>query len=160
MVVRLARRLAAPGAAADEVDLAEDPDGVLAVAEGGERRLVVAHDRRFAVADDADAGELVRGVRIGVDGDGRQPVLRQRVVTQTQAVLESTSSPAEMLGALFTGKPIAEQQQLLETLGRAGAGLYRRMAETEQDPAVRQELLASAEREELNAAALARLRRR
>jgi uncharacterized protein (TIGR00369 family) len=82
------------------------------------------------------------------------------LVTQTQAVLEATQSPAEMLGALFAGKPIAEQQQLLETLERAGAGLYRRMAEAERDPAVRRELLESAEREEQNAAALTRLLRR
>lgn len=82
------------------------------------------------------------------------------LVTQTQAVLEGTRSPAEMLGALFAGKPVVEQQQLLETLERAGAGIHRRMAEAEQDPDVRRELLASAEREEQNAATLARLLRR
>ena len=39
-------------------------------------------------------------------------------------------------------------------LERAGAGLYRQLAASEADPAVREELLRSAEREEANAATL------
>lgn len=82
------------------------------------------------------------------------------LVTQTQAVLEATRSPLESLNALFAGKSLAEQQSLLESLERAGAALYRRMAEAEPDAAARRELLASAEREDANAEALVRLRGR
>ncbi len=89
------------------------------------------------------------------DPEGRLIAL----VTQTQAVLEARRGPAETLAAFFEGQPLAEQQQLLETLEHAGAALYRQWAGATDDPAVRGELLASAEREDQNAAALARLRR-
>lgn len=82
------------------------------------------------------------------------------LVTQTQAVLEATVSPLESLNALFAGKSPAEQQSLLESLERAGAALYRRLAETETDAAARRALLESAAREEANAETLAQLRGR
>ncbi len=89
------------------------------------------------------------------DPEGRLIAL----VTQTQAVLEARRGPAETLAAFFEGQPLAEQQQLLEKLEHAGAALYRQWAEVTDDPAARAELLAGAEREDQNAAALARLRR-
>jgi len=79
------------------------------------------------------------------------------LVTQTQAVLEGKQRPAEMMASLFAGKSIAEQEGLLEMLERAGAGLYRQLAANEADPAVREELLRAAEREEANAEALQRI---
>jgi 1,4-dihydroxy-2-naphthoyl-CoA hydrolase len=79
------------------------------------------------------------------------------LVTQTQAVLEATRSPIDGLNALFAGKSLAEQQSLLESLERAGAGLYRRLAELETDPEKRRVLLESAAREDANAEALLRL---
>jgi len=79
------------------------------------------------------------------------------LVTQTQAVLEGKQRPAEMMASLFAGKSIAEQEELLEMLERAGAGLYRQLAANEADPAVREELLRAAEREEANAEALQRI---
>jgi uncharacterized protein (TIGR00369 family) len=79
------------------------------------------------------------------------------LVTQTQAVLEGKQRPAEVMASLFAGKSTAEQEELLELLERAGAGLYRQLATAESDPAVREELLRAAEREEANAAALARI---
>jgi uncharacterized protein (TIGR00369 family) len=79
------------------------------------------------------------------------------LVTQTQVVLEGKQRPAEMMASLFAGKSIAEQEELLEMLERAGAGLYRQLAANEADPAVREELLRAAEREEANAEALQRI---
>jgi uncharacterized protein (TIGR00369 family) len=79
------------------------------------------------------------------------------LVTQTQAVLEGKQRPAEMMASLFAGKSTAEQEELLEMLERAGAGLYRQLAANEADPAVREELLRAAEREEANAEALQRI---
>jgi hypothetical protein len=61
------------------------------------------------------------------------------------------------MASLFAGKSTVEQEELLELLERAGAGLYRQLATAESDPAVREELLRAAEREEANAAALARI---
>jgi 1,4-dihydroxy-2-naphthoyl-CoA hydrolase len=79
------------------------------------------------------------------------------LVTQTQAVLEGKQRPAEMMASLFAGKSIPEQEELLEMLERAGAGLYRQLAAGESDPAVRDELLRAAEREDANAEALGRI---
>lgn len=82
------------------------------------------------------------------------------VVTQTQAVLEAAPQPADpiaVLGALFAGKPLDEQQRLLATLEHAGAATYRSLAARVDDPAVRAELERAAEREEENARVLERL---
>ena len=79
------------------------------------------------------------------------------LVTQTQAVLEARQRPAEVMASLFAGKSSSEQEELLEVLERAGAGLYRQLAASEADTGVREELLRSAEREEANAATLARI---
>jgi len=82
--------------------------------------------------------------------DGRLVAL----VTQTQIVLAAKQTPQEILVALFAEKPESEQKALLATLERAGAGLYRAWAATEPDPAIREALLAAADREEENARTL------
>ncbi|HTO69163.1 MAG TPA: PaaI family thioesterase [Myxococcota bacterium] len=79
------------------------------------------------------------------------------LVTQTQAVLERTRAPDEVLSALFAGKSLPEQQALLASLERAGGALYQSFAEHATDAQVKDELLAAAEREEANAVALERL---
>ena len=79
------------------------------------------------------------------------------LVTQTQAVLEAKPQALEVLAGLFAGKTDAEGKALLETLERSGAALYRRWAESEADPAAREELLRGAEREDQNAETLRKL---
>jgi 1,4-dihydroxy-2-naphthoyl-CoA hydrolase len=79
------------------------------------------------------------------------------LVTQTQIVLAPKSAsggPQEVLTALFAEKPLDEQKALLATLERAGAGLYRAWAANEADGAMKEALLAAAEREEENARTL------
>jgi 1,4-dihydroxy-2-naphthoyl-CoA hydrolase len=73
------------------------------------------------------------------------------LVTQTQIVLAAKQTPQEVLAALFAEKPLDEQKALLATLERAGAGLYRAWAANESDAAMKEALLAAAEREEENA---------
>jgi uncharacterized protein (TIGR00369 family) len=116
---------------------------------------------RSGTAIEGDCTPLHRGRRTMVwqtrvlAPEGRMIAL----VTQTQAVLEGKQRPAEVMASLFAGKSIAEQEELLEMLERAGAGLYRQLAAGESDPAVRGELLRAAEREDENAEALARILR-
>jgi len=76
------------------------------------------------------------------------------LVTQTQIVLAAKQTPQEVLAALFAEKPVDEQKALLATLERAGAGLYRAWAASESDAAVKEALLAAADREEENARTL------
>jgi uncharacterized protein (TIGR00369 family) len=116
---------------------------------------------RSGTAIEGDCTPLHRGRRTMVwqtrvlAPEGRMIAL----VTQTQAVLEGKQRPAELMASLFAGKSIAEQEELLEMLERAGAGLYRQLAAGESDPAVRGELLRAAEREDANAEALQRILR-
>ena len=93
---------------------------------------------------------LVWQTRVTVDG--RLVAL----VTQTQIVLAAKQTPQEVLAALFAEKPVDEQKALLATLERAGAGLYRAWAVNEADAAMKEALLAAAEREEENARTLER----
>lgn len=79
------------------------------------------------------------------------------LVTQTQAVLERARPPAELMAGLFAGKSEREQEELLATLERAGGALYRNLATIATDAKAKDELLAAAEREDANAAALERL---
>jgi len=58
------------------------------------------------------------------------------------------------LAGLFQGRPAADQRALLAALERAGAAVYRALAEQEPDEAAKAELLAAAEREEQNARVL------
>jgi uncharacterized protein (TIGR00369 family) len=81
------------------------------------------------------------------------------LVTQTQAVLERTREPAEVMAGLFAGKSPVEQQQLLRSLERAGSALYRNLAEAASDAKTKDELIRAAEREDENAVTLERLLR-
>ncbi len=62
--------------------------------------------------------------------------------------------PGETLQQLFAGKTVAEQKALLAQLERAGAAVYRHLAESESDPAKKEALLAAAGREDENAGVL------
>lgn len=75
------------------------------------------------------------------------------IVTQTQAVLAdgATQAPEEMIAALFGGKSVREQKELLAKLERGGAAVYRALAAQEEDEAAKADLLACAQREEDNA---------
>jgi hypothetical protein len=57
----------------------------------------------------------------------------------------------EMLAALFASKSVPEQKALLARLERAGAGLYRACAASEDRAKTKAALLAAADREEQNA---------
>jgi uncharacterized protein (TIGR00369 family) len=72
------------------------------------------------------------------------------VVTQTQMVLDARRTPEETLAALFVGKSVPEQQELMAALERSGAALYRAWA-GDADDDMKDALLAAAEREEENA---------
>jgi hypothetical protein len=67
---------------------------------------------------------------------------------------QSIASAVQSLAGLFDGKSRDEQKALLAALERAGAAVYRRLAEDEPDPPARDELLAAAAREEQNAEVL------
>jgi hypothetical protein len=58
---------------------------------------------------------------------------------------------AQALAGYFQGRTPEESKRLLAALERAGAAVYRSLAENEADPSVREGLLASAAREEENA---------
>ena len=57
----------------------------------------------------------------------------------------------EVMAALFAGLKRHEQMALMARLEDTGALLYRRWAETEPNLQLREQLLASAERESANA---------
>jgi uncharacterized protein (TIGR00369 family) len=91
--------------------------------------------------------------RTKITGEDGRPVA---IVTQTQIVLEPKPSPQQLIGSLFQGMSMAEQKELLATLERGGATIYRMMAAAEPDAARKAALLAAAEREEENALLLER----
>lgn len=111
-------------------------------------------------------GETVRGECVPLHRGKRTMVWQTRVtgpdgrllalVTQTQIVLEGRKSEQEMLSALFEGKSLDEQKQLLAQLERGGAALYRAFAANETDAATKQAMLDAARREEENAEVLER----
>ena len=111
-------------------------------------------------------GDTVRGECTALHRGRRTMVWQTRVtssegrllalVTQTQIVLEAKQSEQEQLTAMFAGKPLDEQKELLARLERAGAALYRAFAEAETDAAARTALLDAARREEENAEVLER----
>jgi 1,4-dihydroxy-2-naphthoyl-CoA hydrolase len=114
----------------------------------------------------AEAGRAIRAVSVPLHRGQRTMVWQTRVesdgrlaalVTQTQAVLPKRVEPIEQIGTLFEGKSIAERQALLAQLERGGAAIYRAFAEEETDPAVKDTLLAAADREEQNAVTLERI---
>lgn len=67
---------------------------------------------------------------------------------------QSISEAMQSMAKLFEGKSRDEQKALLAALERAGAAVYRALAANEPDAAAGRELLACAEREQQNAAAL------
>jgi uncharacterized protein (TIGR00369 family) len=111
-------------------------------------------------------GDTVRGECVALHRGKRTMVWQTRVtsgegrllalVTQTQIVLEPQRSEQEQLTAMFGGKPLDEQKELLSRLERAGAALYRGFAESETDATAREALLQAARREEENAEVLER----
>lgn len=60
----------------------------------------------------------------------------------------------ETLARFFADRSREEQMKLLAALERAGAAIYRSLAENEADAVLRAELLRAAEREEENAVVL------
>jgi len=68
--------------------------------------------------------------------------------------LSKIESPAEVMAGLFRGRSTGEQMALLAELERAGAGIYRAMADATAIGKGRDALFASAEREEENARTL------
>jgi hypothetical protein len=77
-------------------------------------------------------------------------MLEDRTMTTDQGIAAAVASMAK----LFEGKTVAEQKALLAALERAGAAVYRSIAENEPDAAKKAELLAAADREEQNAKVL------
>ena len=63
-------------------------------------------------------------------------------------------SSMQKMGALFEGLSREETKQLLAALERSGAGIYRSLAEDEQDAAAKAALLRAAGREIENAEVL------
>jgi uncharacterized protein (TIGR00369 family) len=120
----------------------------------------------------APVGTTVRAECVAIHRGRRTMVWQTRVtsergkllaiVTQTQAVLlaEAQTQPADgerALASLFSGKPAAEQIQLLARLERAAAEIYRALVDAAEDPKVRQELAHAAARELANADAMERI---
>ena len=64
---------------------------------------------------------------------------------------ESIQAAVQQMAALFQGRSRDEIKQLLAALERAGAAVYRSLADDETDATARQGLLAAAAREEENA---------
>lgn len=67
---------------------------------------------------------------------------------------ESIDSVVQTMAELFAGRSREEQKRLLAALERAGAAVYRALAQDEADASAREALLAAALREEENASAL------
>ena len=67
---------------------------------------------------------------------------------------DSIESAVQTMAGLFAGRSREEQKRLLAALERAGAAVYRSLAESEDDASVREGLLSAAAREEENAAFL------
>jgi uncharacterized protein (TIGR00369 family) len=131
----------------------------------GARTTTIESKTNFLAA--GRAGTTITGECTPLHRGGRTMVWQTRVtgpdgrllavVTQTQAVLEAPKEPAEIMGALFAGKSSAEQERLLAVLERAGAALYRALADQEPSDVRRAELLRAADREEANAVVLEHL---
>jgi uncharacterized protein (TIGR00369 family) len=79
------------------------------------------------------------------------------LVTQTQAVMEAPQPASDVMAAMFAGKSLRDREELLSTLERAGAAMYRSLAKDSTEPEVRAELERAALREEENAKTLERL---
>lgn len=71
---------------------------------------------------------------------------------------ESIESAVQQMASLFAGRSREEQMQLLAALERAGAAVYRSLAEDEEDATTRESLLLAANREDENASFLEQAR--
>lgn len=67
---------------------------------------------------------------------------------------ESIDSVVQTMAGLFAGRSREKQKRLLAALERAGAAVYRALAQDEADASACEALLAAALREEENASAL------
>ena len=67
---------------------------------------------------------------------------------------ESIKSAMQQMASLFAGRSREEQMELLAALERAGAAVYRSLAEDEEDATAREGLLLAATKEEENASFL------
>jgi len=133
----------------------------------GARTTTIESKTNFFAA--APGGATLTGVSVPLHRGGRTMVWQTRMtrpdgrlvamVTQTQAVLQAEPPIEERLAQAFSTGSVSEQQARLASLERAGAGIYRRWAEDETDPETKAVLLAAAEREDENAAALDALTR-
>ncbi len=133
----------------------------------GARTTTIESKTNFFAA--APAGATLTGVSVPLHRGGRTMVWQTRMtrpdgrlvamVTQTQAVLQAEPPIEARLAQAFASGSVPEQQARLASLERAGAGFYRGWAEAETDPETKAELLAAAEREDQNAAALEEIAR-
>jgi uncharacterized protein (TIGR00369 family) len=124
----------------------------------GARTTTIESKTNFLAA--ARTGSIITGECLPVHR-GRQTMVWQThvrtgdrvvaIVTQTQLIMAAPPTPQQAAASLFEGKTRPEQQAVLATLERAGAGLYRAFAAAEDDPARRAALIECAEREEENA---------
>ena len=140
---------------------------VVNLRNGAQTTTIESKTNFFAAAR---TGEVIEGETIPLHRGRRTMVWQTRIcsskgrllalVTQTQAVLEAEQEPSQAMASLFAGKSADEQERLLAILERAGAGLYRALAEGEKDTAIAAELLRAAEREDANASALERITQR
>ena len=112
-----------------------------------------------AKAEVIQRGKSICVCDVVVSGASGRVVARANVTYKLSGP-EPAAPPAEVMAKLFDGKNAAEQQALLATLERAGAGIYRAWAEKEEDPKRREALLAAARREDENAQTLERGARR
>lgn len=104
---------------------------------------------------DAHARVVRRGrslvyCQVDVTGADGQPIATAQVTYK----LSFIATPAETMASLFEKRTADEQMQLLAELEDSGALIYRSWAEQTPDVERRRELLAAAEREEVNARVL------
>jgi uncharacterized protein (TIGR00369 family) len=122
--------------------------------------LSAAHDPRLRLERlPLRRGGSITIVEVNVHAPGERPVAQGLVTYKLSRVERSEERPpAELMASLFAGRSVEDQQALLATLERAGAGLYRAWAAASGDAKERDALLEAAEREEQNAAVLERER--
>ena len=134
----------------------------------GARTTTIESKTNFFAA--APAGATLTGVSVPLHLGGRTMVWQTRMtrpdgrlvamVTQTQAVLQAEPPLEERLAHALASGSASEQQARLASLERGGAACYRRWADDEADPSTKAALLAAADREDQNAAALDEIARR
>ncbi len=83
--------------------------------------------------------------------------IAEALVTYKLSRVRPEAPPSDSMTALFAGKSREEQMALLAQLERAGAGLYRLLAQTAKSDEERKRLEDAAEREQRNAEVLERI---